>query len=103
MGIGGGDYPHLNHDCYKDFPHAIPGPCDVNTSPIMQFGTIFRHAEMLPNMFSLPCSIHLNYFLTWKQAKEIVGIFNMTQNYGLKFDVSGRVKSIALSLPSLLD
>jgi hypothetical protein len=97
MGIGGGDYPHLNHACYQDFPHTIPGQCDVNTSPIMQSGTAFRHAEMLPNMFALPCSIHLNYFLAWRQTKEIVGIFNMTQNYGLKFDVSGRVNSIALT------
>lgn len=86
IGIGGGDYPHLNPACYHDYPHAIPGQCNENRSPILQFGTVYRHAEMLPNMIAMPNPPHLDSFLTWGEKKEISGSFNLVQDSESRFE-----------------
>lgn len=90
IGIGGGDYPHLNPACYHDYPHAILGQCNENSSPILQFGTVYRHAEMLPNMIAMPNPSHLQCFLEWGVKKTRCGSFDLGRDSESKFEVSGR-------------
>jgi hypothetical protein len=77
IGIGSGDYPHLNQACYYDFPHSIPGQCDETATPILQFGTIFRHAEMVPNMIAMPNPGHLKCFLKWGKKRQRCELFDL--------------------------
>ncbi|KAL7551283.1 hypothetical protein ACHAWF_014469 [Thalassiosira exigua] len=48
--IGSGDYVHLSEACYKSFLHPdAEGGCEVRRAPVLQFGSVYRDDEILPN------------------------------------------------------
>lgn len=53
IAISGGDYPHLNKECFESFPHTSED-CPGHFAPIFNFGSAYRHREILPNMLAMP-------------------------------------------------
>mmetsp|Transcript_993 Transcript_993/g.2090 ORF Transcript_993/g.2090 Transcript_993/m.2090 type:complete len:555 (-) Transcript_993:134-1798(-) len=65
IAISSGDYPHLGQECINSFPH-VSDSCLQKDAPILQFGSVFRHAEVFPNMIAMPMPlIHLLCFKRW--------------------------------------
>lgn len=68
IAIGGGDYPHLKGICYRNFPHVSPD-CTAKSAPILQFGSVYRHSEILPNMIAMPNPVQLVCLLRWRSTR----------------------------------
>mmetsp|Transcript_989 Transcript_989/g.2072 ORF Transcript_989/g.2072 Transcript_989/m.2072 type:complete len:254 (+) Transcript_989:105-866(+) len=62
-----GDYPHLRKECMENIPH-VSASCPEKEVPVLGFGSVFRHAEIFPNMIAMPMTaIHLQCFKSWTQ------------------------------------
>jgi hypothetical protein len=87
IAIGFGDYPHLNSRCNLNFPHISP-ECSAMGTPMLQFGSVYRHAEMLPNMIAMPSPGHMMCLWKWSARQKSCDIFtSFGADYGVKFEV----------------
>ena len=71
--MSSGDYPKLSRRCFKSFPHSSKS-CQVQDTPILHFGSVFRRQESLPNMIAMPMPAHhLPCFRSWSTRGSICG------------------------------
>lgn len=71
--MSSGDYPKLSRRCFKSFPHSSKS-CQVQDTPILHFGSVFRRQESLPNMIAMPMPAHhLPCFRAWSTRGSICG------------------------------
>ena len=73
IGIGSGDNPRINSKCLSNFPHASSACIPYTKAPILQFGSVFRSQEVLPNMIAMPMPISngLHCFVHWAYSDKV--------------------------------
>lgn len=74
--IGSGDFPHLTPDCLVNYPHTSP-ECTQKDAPILQFGSAFRHSEIVPNMIAMPMPMQngMRCFKSWEVEGKVCSPF----------------------------
>jgi hypothetical protein len=68
IAIGSGDYIHLSESCYRSFPHSdAKAGCEEKKAPVLQFGSVYREDEILPNTIAMPMpeNLSLRCFVNW--------------------------------------
>ena len=73
MLVSSGDEPKLACECVgKESRLENPGFCQNELfAPILQFGSVYRDQEILPNMVTMPVWHHMTCFRQWQQYKKV--------------------------------
>ncbi len=87
IAIGSGDYPHIRNICIDNFPHDVDrAPCNTDAkdrTPILQFSSVYRHAEILPHMHAMPMpSLHLPCFVEWAETRTVCSALSGDLEFG---------------------
>jgi hypothetical protein len=87
IAIGSGDYPHIRQICIGYFPHAVDrAPCNTNAkdrTPILQFSSVYKHAEILPHMIAMPMvALHLPCFVEWAKTRTVCSALSGDLEFG---------------------
>lgn len=76
IAIGSGDFPHFTPKCLDNYPHTSPD-CAQKDAPILQFGSVFRHSEIVPNMIAMPMPMQngMRCFKEWAVTGSVCSPF----------------------------